>query len=150
MDATPTLCFFHYIVMFILWKFMNGRNRNIPWTPCLRFSPISLLRADSVNRDSLDLIERCIFVLCLDNPTPLSFNHQNSIDETEMNKRDNVSLASQMLHGLGPKVNSCNRWFDKTMQVSRHSHTRGRACIAPDRLEAPARMLLRRSYTNPL
>ncbi len=73
---------------------------------------------DAVNRESLDMIERCIFVLCLDNSIPLSFNHQNSVDETTMNLRDDCSLAYQMLHGFGPKVNSCNRWFDKTMQVS--------------------------------
>ncbi|CAH1795027.1 unnamed protein product [Owenia fusiformis] len=74
------------------------------------------LMNDSTNRDTLDMIERCIFVLCLDKPMPLSFNHQRSIDETMHNLRDDVSLASQMLHGSGSKYNSCNRWFDKTMQ----------------------------------
>ena len=73
---------------------------------------------DSVNRESLNLIETCIFVICLDDSIPLSFNHQTSIDETNMGYRDDVSLATQMLHGFGTKVNSCNRWFDKTMQVS--------------------------------
>ena len=70
-----------------------------------------------MNRASLDQIEKCIFVLNLDNAIPLSFNHQKSIDETERNRRDDVSLAQQMLHGFGPTVNACNRWFDKTMQV---------------------------------
>ncbi len=80
-------------------------------------NPIVPLLTVSVNRDSLDLIERCIFIVCLDDPIPLSFNHQTSIDETNMGFRDDVSLATQMLHGFGTKVNSCNRWFDKTMQV---------------------------------
>ncbi|XP_013386300.1 choline O-acetyltransferase isoform X1 [Lingula anatina] len=74
------------------------------------------LMQDSTNRDSLDMIERCIFILSLDKGIPLSFNHQNSIDETSMNLRDDVSLACQMLHGMGSKLNSANRWFDKTMQ----------------------------------
>ena len=73
--------------------------------------------ADSTNRDSLDMIERCLFVLCLDKRIPISFNHQRSIDETNMNIRDDVSLLLQMLHGHGSTVNSSNRWFDKTMQV---------------------------------
>ena len=73
--------------------------------------------ADPVNLESLATIERCIFVLCLDRAIPISFNHQRSVDETSGNLRDDVSLILQMLHGHGSKVNSCNRWFDKTMQV---------------------------------
>ena len=80
--------------------------------------PYGPIFTDSTNRDSLDLIETCIFVLCLDDSIPLSFNHQTSIDETNMGFRDDVSLATQMLHGFGTKTNSCNRWFDKTMQVN--------------------------------
>ena len=74
------------------------------------------LFVDSTNRDSLDAIERCIFVLCLDKGIPISFNHQNSIDETTKNLRDDVSLAFQMLHGMGTNLNGANRWYDKTMQ----------------------------------
>lgn len=70
---------------------------------------------ESTNRDSLDAIERSIFVLCLDTAAPVIFNHQNTI-ETKRNVRDDVSLASQMLHGLGTRINSANRWYDKTMQ----------------------------------
>ncbi|XP_053393078.1 choline O-acetyltransferase-like [Mercenaria mercenaria] len=74
------------------------------------------LMQDHVNRASLEQIERCMFILCLDRSIPISFNHQRSIDETSMNVRDDVSLLCQMLHGQGSKVNSCNRWYDKTMQ----------------------------------
>ena len=77
---------------------------------------------ESVNRDSLDLIERCIFVINLDDAVPVSFNYQTNananVNAKKINFRDNVSLAKQMLHGFGSNVNSCNRWFDKTMQVN--------------------------------
>ena len=78
---------------------------------------MSILLPDNQNRQSLEKLERCIFVLCLDEAVPVSFNHQCSLDETRNNMRDEVSLAGQMLHGSGSAVNSCNRWFDKTMQV---------------------------------
>uniref|UniRef100_S4RY44 Choline O-acetyltransferase n=1 Tax=Petromyzon marinus TaxID=7757 RepID=S4RY44_PETMA len=57
---------------------------------------------DSTNRDSLDAIERCIFLLCLDGAMnrPLT----------------DVALAENMLHGGGARANSGNRWFDKPMQ----------------------------------
>lgn len=64
----------------------------------------------------MDAIERSIFVLCLDSAVPVTLNHRNSIDEIQNNVRDDVSLASQMLHGLGTRINSANRWYDKTMQ----------------------------------
>lgn len=54
--------------------------------------------------------------MCLDKGIPISFNHQNSIDETTKNLRDDVSLAFQMLHGMGTNLNGANRWYDKTMQ----------------------------------
>ena len=78
------------------------------------------MTSDPTNRETLDMIEKAIFVLCLDEKIPTSFNHQrNQQDEMEGNQehRDDVSLAKQMLYGLGTGVNSCNRWFDKTMQV---------------------------------
>ncbi|XP_071808591.1 choline O-acetyltransferase-like isoform X1 [Asterias amurensis] len=65
----------------------------------------------STNRDSLDMIERCIFVLCLD------ANMGNP--PAEVGKpidADDEPLAHQMLHGGGTALNSGNRWFDKTMQ----------------------------------
>ena len=68
---------------------------------------------DSTNRDSLDMIERCIFVLCLDSPM--------GIKPTQVGKPmdfEDEPLAHQMLHGGGSHKNSGNRWFDKTMQVS--------------------------------
>ena len=97
----------------------------------LKMYPFTLyLYSDSTNRDSLDTIERCLFVLSLDKRIPISFNHQRSIDETNMNIRDDVSLLLQMLHGHGSKVNSSNRWFDKTMQVyTQQAYSFGKSLI---------------------
>lgn len=74
------------------------------------------LLEDATNRESLDMIEGSIFILCLDKKPPITFNHQNSIDETRSNQRDDVSMLLQMLHGMGSDLNGGNRWFEKTMQ----------------------------------
>lgn len=60
--------------------------------------------ADSTNRDSLDMIERCICLVCLDAPggVELSDTHR----------------ALQLLHGGGYSKNGANRWYDKSLQVS--------------------------------
>ncbi|XP_071479547.1 choline O-acetyltransferase-like [Diadema antillarum] len=71
----------------------------------------SRLIEDSTNRDSLDMIERCIFVLCLDSPM--------DYPPAEVGKpidADDEPLAHHMLHGGGTSENTGNRWFDKTMQ----------------------------------
>ncbi|XP_072164689.1 choline O-acetyltransferase-like [Diadema setosum] len=71
----------------------------------------SRLIEDSTNRDSLDMIERCIFVLCLDSPM--------DYPPAEVGKpidADDEPLAHHMLHGGGSSENTGNRWFDKTMQ----------------------------------
>ncbi|XP_055517636.1 choline O-acetyltransferase [Leucoraja erinacea] len=61
-----------------------------------------VLMRDSTNRDSLNAIERCIFLLCLDEPI--------DVELTDLN------MALQMMHGNGWHKNSANRWYDKTMQ----------------------------------
>lgn len=61
--------------------------------------------ADSTNRDSLDMIERCICLVCLDTPGGLELSDTNR--------------ALQLLHGGGCSKNGANRWYDKSLQVSR-------------------------------
>ncbi|XP_002190953.5 choline O-acetyltransferase [Taeniopygia guttata] len=60
------------------------------------------LMKDSTNRDSLDMIERCICLVCLDSPSGVELN--------------NTNMAFQMLHGGGYHKNGANRWYDKPMQ----------------------------------
>lgn len=59
-----------------------------------------------MNRESVRSIQKSIFTLCLDAPMP------RVSDDVYRNH-----VAGQMLHGGGGKLNSGNRWFDKTLQV---------------------------------
>ncbi|XP_010139410.1 PREDICTED: choline O-acetyltransferase, partial [Buceros rhinoceros silvestris] len=62
----------------------------------------TVLMKDSTNRDSLDMIERCICLVCLDSPSGVELNDTN--------------MALQLLHGGGYHRNGANRWYDKPMQ----------------------------------
>nr|XP_014434098.1 choline O-acetyltransferase [Pelodiscus sinensis] len=62
----------------------------------------TILMKDSTNRDSLDMIERCICLVCLDGPSGVELSDTN--------------MASQLLHGGGYDKNGANRWYDKSMQ----------------------------------
>ncbi|XP_041364367.1 choline O-acetyltransferase-like [Gigantopelta aegis] len=66
------------------------------------------LQKDPSNRESLELIEQSIFILCLDDGTVPRYESSKKLDDT--------ALALHMLHGQGTNVNTCNRWFDATMQ----------------------------------
>jgi len=73
---------------------------------------------DALNRDSLDLIERCIFLVCLDKSENDDIDDEDEIVELDQatTKRDFISLGTQILHGGNNMLNCCNRWYDKTMQ----------------------------------
>ncbi|XP_028584281.2 choline O-acetyltransferase [Podarcis muralis] len=62
----------------------------------------TILVEDSTNRDSLDMIERSICLVCLDSPS--------GEEPTDTN------MALQLLHGGGYSKNGANRWYDKPMQ----------------------------------
>ncbi|XP_061788008.1 choline O-acetyltransferase-like [Nerophis lumbriciformis] len=61
-----------------------------------------ILTKDQTNRDSLGLIESCLCVLCLDEPSGM--------------KPSDTNRALLMLHGGGQEKNGANRWYDKSMQ----------------------------------
>lgn len=62
------------------------------------------LAKDKVNSISLDKIKHSICLICLDNKLPQDMSDERSV------------AARQMLHGGGSRLNSGNRWFDKTLQ----------------------------------
>lgn len=79
--------------------------------------------ADSTNRDALDMIERCICLVCLDAPGGVELSDTNR--------------ALQLLHGGGCSKNGANRWYDKSLQVSLPSGVAGglsRHMLTSDRL----------------
>ncbi|CAB1416712.1 unnamed protein product [Pleuronectes platessa] len=57
------------------------------------------LTKDQTNRDSLALIESCLCVVCLDEPSGLV--------------QSDTNRALLMLHGGGREKNGANRWYDK-------------------------------------
>ncbi|KAK2824335.1 hypothetical protein Q5P01_021510 [Channa striata] len=62
----------------------------------------SVLMRESTNRDSLDMIERCLCLVCLDDASGPQLSES--------------SRAMLMLHGGGVAKNGGNRWYDKPMQ----------------------------------
>ncbi|KAF5300477.1 hypothetical protein FQA39_LY02276 [Lamprigera yunnana] len=76
------------------------------------------LRKDEKNCRNLDLIEKCLLIVCLDEPLPTIFNlrTQKGAQGHTARGRDETNIALQMLHGGGSIYNSGNRWFDKTLQ----------------------------------
>jgi hypothetical protein len=101
---------------------------------------------DSTNRDSLDIVERGIFVICLDKHLNETIKKSDSQDKNSKEIKSNftnrnqifeykdesdedfyngdhtdssysVALAFKMLHGSGSRFSTGNRWFDKTIQV---------------------------------
>ena len=84
----------------------SPRQQGSPASPALQVrgcEHFTLLSLDSTNRDSLDMIERCICLVCLDSPSGVELNDTN--------------MALQLLHGGGYHKNGANRWYDKPMQV---------------------------------
>lgn len=66
----------------------------------------NLCQTDPVNRESVELMERCVCVVCLDDPTGL--------------EPSDAHRAELMLHGGGPDKNGANRWYDKPLQVKQY------------------------------
>lgn len=67
---------------------------------------VSISPLESTNRDSLDMIERCLCLVCLDDATGPELS--------------DTTRAMLMLHGGGGAKNGGNRWYDKPMQVGEH------------------------------
>jgi hypothetical protein len=63
---------------------------------------------DSINKESFDLIEKAICIICLD----------KKVDSSDLYGDDEyLKNGNQILNGAGIEFNSANRWFDKTLQV---------------------------------
>lgn len=88
---------------------MTSENRSV-WG-----SLYERMAKNKENRRLFDLINRAIFVLCLDQRT--SHDTYGTVEGSN-DAEENLDLwAGQMLHGGGSSFNSGNRWFDKTLQL---------------------------------
>jgi hypothetical protein len=73
---------------------------------------LSFLKIDPVNKESFDLIEKAICIICLD----------KKVDDLNLfGDDDYLKNGNQILNGAGIEFNSANRWFDKTLQVNTSS-----------------------------
>lgn len=87
-----------------LWYVGLCRGDPRPGAGQVLSQPVLACATDSTNRDSLDMIERCICLVCLDAPGGMELSDTNR--------------ALQLLHGGGCSKNGANRWYDKSLQVS--------------------------------
>lgn len=106
--------------------------------PCLpvRPPPVGLLTAEPRNKwaqdrntlllndqncRNIELIERALILLCLDEPIPNTFNARGfngaKYAGHMAGTRNETNMAHEMIHGGGSEYNTANRWFDKTMQI---------------------------------
>ncbi|KAK6737680.1 hypothetical protein RB195_020032 [Necator americanus] len=84
------------------------------------------LEGNATNSANLRCIEDALFVVCIDQESePLK-----GYTETDEHAR-------QVLHGGGAKVNSCNRWFDKTIQFVAGKDGRCGLCYEHTPAEGP-------------
>ncbi|XP_038045797.1 carnitine O-acetyltransferase-like [Patiria miniata] len=65
---------------------------------------------DKVNRASFEEIKRSIFMVCLDKSVYSELDGQMQVESFAN------YCAKMALYGGGSRANSCNRWFDKTIQ----------------------------------
>jgi choline O-acetyltransferase len=79
-----------------------------------------LLQSEQNSRN-IELIEKSLINLCLDETLPPAFNARGFVGAAPSTHltgdRDETNMAHEMIHGGGSECNTANRWFDKTMQI---------------------------------
>lgn len=79
------------------------------------------LLQDEENSRNIELIEKSLINLCLDETLPPTFNARGFVGASQSThttgERDETNMAHEMIHGGGSENNTANRWFDKTMQI---------------------------------
>lgn len=90
------------------------------------------LLKDRQNKANLEAVEKAIFLLCLDQPPPHSTQ-----SPSVMEMPTSSVTARQCLHGDGTEYNSCNRWFDKIVQICVSEDGHAGMCYEHSAAEGP-------------
>ncbi|XP_006619034.1 choline O-acetyltransferase isoform X1 [Apis dorsata] len=70
------------------------------------------------NRHNLELLERCLCVVCIDDDIlPATFNNPLKKEDRWIDDRDYANVLHHVLHGGGSRHLGANRWFDKTFHA---------------------------------
>ncbi|XP_012282971.2 choline O-acetyltransferase [Orussus abietinus] len=70
------------------------------------------------NRHNLELLERCLCVVCIDDDVlPATFNNPYRSEDRWIGERDYANVLHHALHGGGSRHLGCNRWYDKSVQL---------------------------------
>lgn len=73
---------------------------------------------DEQNRHNLELLERCLCVVCIDEDIlPSTFNEPLRAEDRWINDRDYANVLHHAIHGGGSRHLGANRWFDKTFNA---------------------------------
>ena len=109
---TNQIALFPFACCFILFARFHFKiiRKSLYWAK--QWLSFCFLITDRKNKANLEAIEKAVFVLCLDQPPP----HSTQSPSVMENPTCSVT-ARQSLHGDGTEYNSCNRWFDKIVQV---------------------------------
>ncbi|XP_044018407.1 choline O-acetyltransferase isoform X1 [Aphidius gifuensis] len=78
----------------------------------------SELMKNEQNRHNIELLERCLCVVCIDEDIlPVTFNEPYNKNDRWLNDRDYANVLHHCLHGGGSRHLGANRWYDKTVHV---------------------------------
>ncbi|XP_076763908.1 choline acetyltransferase [Xylocopa sonorina] len=70
------------------------------------------------NRHNLELLEKCLCVVCIDDDVlPTTFNNPLRKEDRWIGDRDYANVLHHVLHGGGSRHLGANRWFDKTFHA---------------------------------
>ncbi|XP_076636951.1 choline acetyltransferase isoform X1 [Colletes latitarsis] len=70
------------------------------------------------NRHNLELLERCLCIVCIDEDVlPPFFNNPLKKEDRWIGDRDYANVLHHALHGGGSRHLGANRWFDKTFHA---------------------------------
>ncbi|XP_043290100.1 choline O-acetyltransferase [Venturia canescens] len=76
------------------------------------------LMKNEQNRHNLELLERCLCVVCIDEDIlPSTFNEPLRAEDRWINDRDYANVLHHAIHGGGSRHLGANRWFDKTFNA---------------------------------